>query len=313
MWAILALTVVTVAEASIGIFVKLVDGQVPIWTLNFYRVFFATITILPLMWLFNRNSLRFPDKNWRDILLIGALIATQISLYNTAMTLAPVANVVVFWSVAPFFVFIFSTVFLGERPKPVYALVFLFALVGIVIAEPVTLFAGAWSAVQFGNFLALCTGVVYAALVTYLRSEGKTESRVDIFWSMLAAAVFLSPALWFSGFGGVWVTSTTTLLGTPVPVLLWVVGLGVFATGFSFFFISLVLRQISANVYSLIDIIVSPIIAALLAWWLFVEVPSTSTVIGGTLLLIAGALLTSLRSRRKRADVPLPTTMVGKR
>lgn len=313
MWAVVALTIVTVAEASIGIFVKLVDGQIPVWTLNFYRVFFAALTILPLMLLFNRSSLRFPDKNWRDIILIGLLIATQISLYNTAMTLAPVANVVVFWSVAPFFVFIFSSVFLNERPKRSYALVFLLALVGIVIAEPVTLFAGAWSSVQLGNFLALCTGVVYAALVTYLRSEGKTETRVDIFWSMLVASIFLSPALWFFGTDGLWTTSSTHLLGTDVPVLLWVAGLGVFATGFSFFFISQVLQRISANIYSLIDIIVSPIIAALLAWWIFVEVPADTTVIGGALLLLAGALLTSLRGRKRSQTVPLPTALVGKR
>ena len=295
MVAVMALTIVTIAEASIGIFVKLVDGQVPIWTLNFFRVFFAALTIAPLVWFVNRDSFRFPNRNWRDILLIGALIAGQISLYNTAMTLAPVANVVVFWSVAPFFVFIFSSLFLGERPHWSYAVVFLVALGGIVVAEPISFTGGDWSGEQLGNALALATGVVYAALVTYMRSEGKTESRVDIFWSMAAAAVFLSPALWFSGLGQLLEPSTTMLGGVAVPVLLWVAGLGVCATGLSFFFISLVLRKISANVYSLIDIIVSPVIAAFLAWMIFVEVPSFNTVIAGTMLLFAGAILTLLR------------------
>jgi drug/metabolite transporter (DMT)-like permease len=294
--------IVTLAEASIGIFVKLVDGQIPIWTLNFFRVFFATLTIAPLLWLLRRESLRFPDKNWRDILLIGALIATQISLFNLAMTLAPVANVVVFWSVAPFFVFIFSSLFLHERPHWSYAFVFLVALIGIVIAEPISFGQGNWTNVQLGNALALVTGAVYAALVTYLRSEGRSETRVDIFWSMLAASVYLLPGAFLYGFGSAFAASSTTMWGAELPVLTWAVGLGVFSTGFSFFFISLVLRQISANIYSLIDIIVSPIIAAFLAWLIFTESPSQDTVLGGALLLTAGAILTLLRNQGNRVE-----------
>lgn len=298
----IALLFVTVSEASIGIFVKLVDGQIPILTLNFYRVFFAALFLLGVIALSQRTALSFPRRNIRDVLIIGALIATQISLFNIAMTLAPVANVVVFWSIAPFFVGIFSTIFLKERPRPEYALVFLLALVGIGVAEPVSLDFSSWSPEQLGNFIALTTGAVYAALVTYLRSEGKTESRVDILWFMVAASVYLSPALLIFGPGDLFAPSTTTLLGAPVPVLVWAAALGILSTGIAYYCISYVLRKINANIYALIDIIVSPIVAGALAFFVFTEVPSTRTLIGGAILLFSGAILTVLRNRAKDDD-----------
>lgn len=301
----LALAIVTMAEASIGIFVKLVDSQVPLLALNFYRVFFAALFLLPVVAATNRGALRFPQNNLRDVLIIGALIALQISLFNTAMTLAPVANVVVFWSIAPFFVFIFSSVFLNERPRPVYAIIFLLAIVGVFIAKPVSLAAG-WGPEQIGNLIALSTGAVYAAMVTYLRSEGRSESSVDILWFMVAASVYLAPALLFVGPGPLFAPSTSTLFSVSVPVIVWIIALGAFSTGLAFFCISYVLQRINANIYSLIDIIVSPVVAALLAFLIFTEVPSTSTVVGGSVLLFAGALLTMLRNRAEPAGVVSP-------
>lgn len=310
MYAALALLVVTVSEASIGIFVKLAGDQVPILALNFYRVFFATLLLWPLVAWSERGPIRFPHKNLRDIAIIGALIALQISLFNYAMTLTSVANAVVFWSIAPFFVGIFSTVFLGERPRPVYALVFALALVGIVLAKPVSFAGGEWSATQLGNVVALATGVVYAALVTYLRSEGKTETKVDVLWFMLAASLYLAPTLLISGPGDLLATSDIRLLGASVPVLLWVVGLGMFSTGLAYYCIGYVLRYLNANLYSLIDIIVSPLVAATLAYFIFGEVPMASLVAGGAVLLLSGGLLTVLRNREgQRHQLTQPTPL----
>ncbi|MFW6209984.1 MAG: hypothetical protein ACOC4E_00650 [Patescibacteria group bacterium] len=42
---------------------------------------------------------------------------------------------------------------------------------------------------------------MYAALVTYLRSAGKTETTVDILWFMIAATIYLTPTLFISGLG----------------------------------------------------------------------------------------------------------------
>ena len=60
----------------------------------------------------------------------------------------------------------------------------------------------------------------------------------------------------------------------------------------AYLFISLVLQSISANVYSLVDIIVSPVVAAAFGYLIFHEVPAHNTIYGGILLLFSGLWLT---------------------
>jgi len=264
----LLLALITASEATIGVFVKLTGDAIPIQTLNFYALSFAAAFLALSIPQTTGRPLRFPRGNVKDTVIIGALIAAQISVFNYAMTLVPIANAVVFWSVAPFFVFIFSALFLGEPAKKSYVLIFGLALVGIVLAKPLA--GGDW----FGNLVALSTGAIYAGMVTYMRHEGREETGNDIFWSMAAGAILLSPALVLAGPGEVGKIVAYPALGLSLPVMLWAVCLGIVSTGFAYFGISLVLKQITANIYSLVDIIVSPIVAATLGYLVFGEVPA---------------------------------------
>lgn len=281
------LFLITVSEATIGVFVKLVDGNVPIFSLNFYRVFFALVLIILVVPFMDRKFWKLERENLKPVLIIGFLIALQISVFNIAMTLAPIANVVIFWSVAPFFVFIFSTFFLKEKVKKEHIMVFLVAFAGLLIAQPL---AGGYA---LGNMIALADGAVYAALITYIRYEGQTDSASLVFWYMLAATVYLLPALFFFGFGDLTQMIFYPALGLSLPVILWVVCLGVVSTGIAYIFITLVLKTINATFYSLVDIIVSPIVAGAFGFIIFNEVPSGHTLAGATLLLASGFILTA--------------------
>jgi drug/metabolite transporter (DMT)-like permease len=293
MSTILLLALITVSEATIGVFVKLTGDAIPIQTLNFYALTFAAALLAFAIPRATGQPLRFPSGNLKDTILIGALIAAQISVFNYAMTLVPIANAVVFWSVAPFFVFIFSALFLREPAKKSYLLIFGLAIVGIVLAKPLE--GGNW----FGNLVALGDGAIYAAMVTYMRHEGRSETGNDIFWSVAAAAILLSPSLVLVGPGEVGKLLAYPELGVSLPVMLWAAGLGVVSTGFAYFGISLVLKQINANVYALVDIIVSPVVAASLGYLVFAEVPARGMILGGGLLLLSGFWLTREMSRGK--------------
>lgn len=281
----LLLGLITLSEATIGVLVKLTDGLIPIQTLNFYALAAASAFLLiafPLTG--NKNDL--PFDNLKDTIVIGVLIALQISVFNFAMTLAPIANVVIFWSVAPFFTFVFSAIFLKEKPKWTHAAIFAIALVGIVIAKPLS------GGDMAGNLVALTDGAVYAAMVTYMRFEGKTETDNDTAWSMLVAAIVLSPSIFIFGPGKVGAMIAYPSLGIELPVLLWALCLGVISTGFAYFGISIVLKKVRANTYSLVDIIVSPVVATFLGFLIFGEVPGTGMIIGGAMLLGSGFWLT---------------------
>ncbi len=295
----LALTIVTITEATIGVFVKLVGDNVPILSLNFYRVFFAALLLAAAMPFFNRSFWKFPKRNFKDTFIIGALIATQICIFNIAMTLAPIANVVIFWSISPFFAFIFSRIFLKEPTKKEHVFIFLIAILGVAIAEPIS----NNSAHTLGNLISLGSGVVYAALVTYMRHEGKTEENSDIFWSITFAALILLPGLLISGPGKLFKLLDYSALPFDVPVIAWVIALGVFSTGLAYLFISVAIKKISANIYSLVDTVVSPIIAAFFGFLAFGEVPSSNMVYGGILLIISGFWLT--QHMRKKSIEPV--------
>lgn len=288
----LPLLVVTLAEASIGVFVKLVGDNIPIFSLNFYRVFFAAIFLAIAVGLTSKQGLIFPKNNLKDVLIVGFLIALQISFFNVAMSLAPIANVVIFWSVAPFFTFIFSSIFLKEKPQMVHVLIFLVAIAGVVVAKPLS---GGYA---LGNIIALFDGAVYAAMVTYIRHEEIEEDTGDIFWFMAMAAVYLLPFLLVFGAGDVF--KMISYASFSVPVIFWAICLGVISTGFAFFFINIVLQKIDANIYSLIDIIVSPVVAAIFGFLVFSEVPSDSMILGGVLLLVAGVWLSRSMSQAHR-------------
>ncbi|WP_273206288.1 DMT family transporter [Marinobacter subterrani] len=288
-WVLLAL--ITMSEATIGVFVKLTDGRIPVQTLTFYAFVFATAFLMLAMPWANKKPLELPRGNWKDTFLIGALIAAQSGFFNYAMTLVPIANAVIFWSVAPFFTFILSWLFLGEKAKKSYILIFGIALTGIVIAKPLQ------EGYMLGNMVALGVGAIYAAMITYIRHEGKTETGNDIAWSLMFAALIMLPSVFFVGLGDITGMIRYESLGMSLPVMLWAAGLGLISMGFAYFGISIVLKSINANVYSLIDIIVSPAVATMWGFLIFNEVPAPSMLYGGALLLGAGAWLTRDMSR----------------
>jgi drug/metabolite transporter (DMT)-like permease len=284
---------ITVSEATIGVFVKLVDGRIPIATLNFYALVLAAAFLFATVPWASGQRLRFPSDNVRDTVIVGVLIALQISAFNVAMTMAPIANVVIFWSVAPFFSFLFAWAFLGDRPTWTHGAIFAVALVGIVIAKP---FSGGHVA---GNLVALADAAIYAAMVTYLRFEGKTEDDPDIPWQMAVAALVLAPSLAIWGPGAPLVVVAYPDVGVALPVGLWALGLGIVSTGASYLGISLVIRRIRAGTYTLVDVIVSPIVAAMFGWVIFGEVPGGGMIAGGALLLASGAWLSRVMAGRR--------------
>lgn len=300
MRTVLLLLLITLSEATIGVFVKLTDGLIPIHTLNFYALASAAAFLIVTIPLATGRPMRFPRGNVKDTVIIGALIALQISVFNFAMTLVPIANAVIFWSIAPFFTFIFSAVFIGEPARRSYIAIFAVAITGVVIAKPLE------GGHMVGNLVALGDGAIYAAMVTYMRHEGKTETGNDIAWCMLVAALLLSPAVLVFGPGAVTVFVEYPVLGLELPVVLWAVCLGVVSTGFAYFGISFVLKTLNANVYALVDIIVSPVVASTLGYLVFAEVPGRGMIIGGVLLLASGFWLTRemSRGRERRAVHP---------
>lgn len=278
----LSLLIITLSEATIGIFVKLTDNVIPIYTLTFYRALFAFLFLLATVPFFDKDLFKTTSKeDLKPIGIIGLMIAVQMALYNLSFTMIPVANAVVYWSTNPFFVFLISWFFLNEKPKLKHFFIFLLAFMGLVIANPLA------EGSMTGNLIALSTAVTYAIIVSYMRFEGRTESSGAVLWYMLIASILTLPALFIFGPGEV-----LSPAKFEVPAIVWAIGLGAISTGLAYLFIGYILKKLNANIYALFDVIISPLAAALMAFFILREIPSTRLMIGGTIMLIAGGWLT---------------------
>ena len=282
---------ITILEALIGIWVKLAGNSIPIFTINFYRALFALLSIFLVFILINRKGLKLKKVDIIPSIIIGFLIACQISLFNIAMNLTSVANVVIFWSTYPFFVFILSALFLDEKVRRTHIFIFILGIIGIVIAEPLKGDQGS----MVGNVISLFGGFVFASLVTYIRKEESTESSGGSFWFFFFATIFLTPMIFIFGIGDSFKILEQNILGLSfqAPPIMWIIGLGVLSTGIVYILMSLALRKINANVYSLVDIIVSPMAATIFAIIILKEYPHKNMIYGGAILLLSAFWLTT--------------------
>jgi drug/metabolite transporter (DMT)-like permease len=123
---------------------------------------------------------------------------------------------------------------------------------------------------------------------------------------MLVAALLLSPMPLIFGPGQLSASISYPGLGVEIPVLIWAGCLGLISTGFAYLGISVVLKGLNANVYALVDIIVSPVVAAGFGYLIFSEVPASEMVYGGAMLLGAGFWLTIAMSQSSGSDRPAP-------
>lgn len=282
---------ITILEALIGIWVKLAGKSIPIFTLNFYRALFALSSIFLVFLILNRKGLILKKVDIIPSIIIGFLIASQISLFNIAMSLTSVANVVIFWSTYPFFVFILSALFLDEKVRRTHIFIFILGIIGIIIAEPLKGSQGS----MLGNVISLSGGFVFASLVTYIRKEESTESSGGSFWFFFFATLFLTPMIFIFGIGDSFKIMEQNLLGWSfqAPPIIWAIGLGIFSTGIVYILMGLALKKINANIYSLVDIIVSPMAAAIFAAIILSEMPSKNMIYGGAILLLSAFWLTT--------------------
>ena len=218
----------------------------------------------------------------------GVFLAVHFALWNASLELTTVAAATTLVSCAPLFVGLGSA-FLGEAPAPR-------AWAGIVLATAGAVVIGAGDAAGFGGGSDPLWGDVLAfagalAMAAYLLLGRVARQRLPV--ATYAASVYgvaaavLLPACLLSGasLGGYPAASWLALAGVVAgPQLL---GHTVFNG---------LLATVSASLVAVV-MLLEPVIATLLAWWLFGELPGPALWVGGPMVL-AGVGLATTGSRR---------------
>jgi drug/metabolite transporter (DMT)-like permease len=218
----------------------------------------------------------------------GVCLAAHFALWNASLGLTTVAAATTLVSCAPLFVGV-GSVFLGEAPSPR-------AWAGIVLATAGAVVIGLGDAAGFGGGSGAVLGDVLAfagaiAMAAYLLLGRVARQRLPVStyatWVYGVAAAVLLPACLLTGssLGGYPAASWLALAGVVAgPQLL---GHTVFNG---------LLATVSATVVAL-ALLLEPVVATGLAWWLLDELPGPGFWAGAPMVL-AGVWLATTGSRR---------------
>lgn len=276
LFAFLALIFGATALAFGGVFVR--QSELPPTASAVYRVALA----IPLLFLLDKLVAARPSMPatqpsggaWRDLIPIGFIFSGNLALYHWSMTLTTLANSNLLANMAPIFVVVGGWIFFRQEFKKGFLIGMLMALAGAVILISARLEFG--SSFFIGNMLGVVTGMFYGA---YLLSVSRVRSRYSTLavmaWSSVGTLMVLLPVAWLRH--EALVPHTVHGIGVLIALALisHVAGQGLIAYA---------LAKLPAGLSS-VTLLIQPVIATALGWFLLNEHLLLSEIAGGIVIL----------------------------
>ncbi len=287
----LAVAALATSWGLIAVIVRKVDLDAQV--LVFYRLAFAAVTLLLAAVALRRFALLRLTRHRAGVALIGITLAAHWFFYFATIKLSSVAVAVLMAYLAPIAIALLAPFVLPERRSRV-------ALVALVpAAAGVTLVALGGEEGGAVRPLALVTGLLtaatYAALVLLTK---RIVSDIPVltlsFWNYAIAAAAISPLL----------LDADRVLPTAneLPAVL---ALGVVFTALSGYLYIWALRHVTAQAIGILAYI-EPVSAALMAWAFLGESLNWQVVVGGVLVIAAGATVVFLEPADAAAPEVVP-------
>ena len=261
------------------------------WQVLFYRS--LSLFCFIALWLVVRYRGRLVgvfQSAGRLSVLGGLCLSISFSGYILALDQTSVANALFILAAAPFFAALLGRVLLSEHIGWTTSLAMGIAALGLAVMAGNELAIGR----GLGELFALAAALGLAGLTITLRMRRTTDMLPAILFASLFATLFALTGMLWDG---------DSLILTPKDLSL-SVSLGVFQVGLGFMLYTAGSRHLPAvelTLLSLTEVIVGPI----LAWLGADEVPSTTTLAGGALILLAIVTLAVLGQRHQPAKTPL--------
>jgi len=255
-------------------------------TTAFYRIVLA----LPWLWLWARRSGNLaagnPDTTapTSAFLLTGLLFAADLSLWHASIRLTTVANSTLFANFAPFIVSIGAWFLFQERlTRPL--------VTGILLSTSgAAILAGASVHLSWRNLLGdglgLLTAMFYGGYLLSIKSLRGRHSTAVI---MCRSGLFCAPALGLAA-----LASGEKLLPTTGQGWALLLSLALVSQVLGQSLIAYALAHLSAG-FSALGLLLQPVVAAALAWWLLAEPVGPQQAVGG--IVILGGILIAKRAQ----------------
>jgi drug/metabolite transporter (DMT)-like permease len=240
-----------------------------------WRALFAVVALLPLV-----RSRRFSLA-----LIPPALTFAAMSFcFLQSMVWTTAANAIWLQNIAPAWVLLFMRL-VGEPIDRRDVTTLGFALVGIGLILACEISRSGWNdSSLWGVLLGLASGLLYAAIIHFLRKLRDFDSAWLIVVNLATTALLLSPAPFVTG---IWPS------GMQWPAL---VAFGTVQLGLAYYFFARGLRSISSAEAAGIALL-EPILVPIWVWLRYGELPARWTIAGGAFILTGLAWRYLPRSR----------------
>jgi len=250
------------------------------YAIAFFRVLFASLTLLPVVLLTRKPETMRAAKSWRVMLSLGLLLALGWTLLFHSMKLIAIANAVLLNYTAPIFVALLAPLFLKEKLEKSTLLALAISVAGIVvISYQQNLQISHLN--LLGVILGLLSGLAYAGfIIASKRALSSFSSLVVAFYSYAVASIFLLP----------FVIGTDFSPDLASWILLLV--LGVFNTGFAVTLYLKGLGMVKAQ-KAVVFTYLEPASAVVFGFLFLAQQPTPLMLVGGFLILIAGYIVAS--------------------
>ncbi len=260
--------------------VKAASADVPPGQAVFFRSFFALPIILG--WLAIRHELRdgWKTKNPLGHFWRGLLGTSAMGLGFTGLGLLPLPEATAIGYAAPLLVVVFAAMFLNEDVRAFRLSAVALGMVGVLIVLSPRLSVGASldSSETLGAVVVLMGAVLAALAQVFVRKLVATESTAAIvFWFTITSSIM---ALFTLPWG--WVVPTW-----QIALMLVFAG---FLGGIGQIFLTSSYRFADASLVAPFDY-TSMMLALLIGYFIFDEVPTGTMLIGAGIVILAGVLI----------------------
>ncbi len=187
---ILSISSAAIIWGSNGVIVNLIPLDA--FAIAFFRVFLASLVLLPFMIIFGRHDLTQIKSCWKPLLLNGFFLCLGWAFLFASMKLIPIAEAVLLNYLAPVFTAILSPIILKEKLGKASIAALIMSFLGIyLISHEEMLYGGSQD--LLGIVYGLLAGLSYAGFIIVSKKlrEGHS-SLITAFYSYAFAAIFLA-------------------------------------------------------------------------------------------------------------------------
>ncbi|WP_292076359.1 MULTISPECIES: DMT family transporter [Brevundimonas] len=250
---------------------------------GFWRFLFA-LPLLTILASREPGGVGAPSK-WA--LLAGLFFALDLSFWHYGIVMTSVANATVLCNLTPVVVTLFGWFVLKERPHRLFILALALAMGG-AFAMAASADGGQGTNPLLGDLFSLSVAVWYSGYFLAVQAARRTAGAMRVtFWATLLGAPLLLIVALALGEAVIPAGSAGWAACVAMGVM------HVFGQGG----VAWALGKLPASVTA-VTILIQPVVAGLLGWWIFGETLTSVQALGGALVL--GAIVLAQRSQRTK-------------